>query len=1349
MSGPIRKLLGPTKARLQGYLKNSRVIFMTPINDKDLDKEETEIEDLVHRVDMNVALLERCDNDWKTLLKELKGDSKAKVETEEKEYLWAAEGEDGFIELLLDSREVSARLQARLKKIFRLQERAEREASREAERAEQRLPKEPLSGGQPPNLPMKLPKLTLPTFDGNVLRWQEFWDVFNTAVHQQTAISDVTKFSYLKGSLKGSAASVIYGISVTNDNYPVVIGLLQEKFGKREHIVEALYSQLQHLTTASNRFTEVKNTYEAVEKIIRQLESQKEDIGRQQIVVQQILSKFPLDVIVKLEESKEISDVWTVASLRQSLKKYISIQSNAQRYEALSKPSHFKGHKSFKPVSTVPVEGHLSAEALVVNSKQKGVRNKYSKGEPFNPCVYCKGCHFSDSCDKCVTIDSRKGQLVSQGRCFICLKIGHTYRQCPSAQSRSCYHCKQIGHHHRSICPRQFNISCGSDSRMSESSDSGASQSANLSTSLSTGETGNSIVSTSNNVSLSHTLLATGERVLLQTAKVTVCGSNGCKVSAYLLLDSGSQRTFMTKQLATKLKLSSLRNESLSVSTFGGTRSQNVNTHVVSFSVDVKDGPPIVLCANVLPQITGAIQRGPLLQSDLDFLRTVSPDQLADSVPEKGSTFTIDLLVGSDYLWDIVGKDRVVLPSGLLLLSSRLGYIITGRFYDHTGCDKQIISSCAITSVADNHCLSDLWNLDRIGISESFEVKDDDKALEQFNNTVCYKEGRYFVTWPWKPNIDLPERFDVAYGRMRSLSRRLQHNHGLLEQYCDVIESQLRDGIIEIVDERSETENRKHYLPHHPVITPSKSTTKMRIVYDASVKAGQHEKSLNECLYRGPIRLPDLCGVLLRFRTYFIAILSDIEKAFLQVGIQESERDVTRFLWFKDPTRPDKVKGNLSVYRFCRVPFGIVCSPFLLEATLQYHLMQEGSDISKLICGNIYVDNVSLGADSVQEACCIYKEARTLFRKASMNLREWASNCKQFLDCLPVKERSTGTVMKVFGLLWNNVEDYLHMCGPQEDVVNCMVNVTKRSVVSSISKVYDPLGFVTPVTFFGKVFLQSLWTNDLNWDDCLTPCLLQEWGKIVEVLSELPELRIPRYVCDNVQDAVFQIFTFCDASAKSYATTVYLRVVCQHAVMVNLIFSKMRLSPLGNKKKKGVNVKPLSLPRLELLAVLIGTRATKFVVEQLRLCVTKKVILTDSQCVLHWIKSDKQLPVFVQNRVDEIRQLQDVGFGFIPSQDNPADCATRGLSVSEIKESKLWWHGPPWLQSEERNWPSWNLPDITSDDLNQLFQQANSESDVYFETANVVQEVNREPVCAVDETRYSTLRKLLRVTAFF
>ena len=143
----------------------------------------------------------------------------------------------------------------------------------------------------------------------------------------------------------------------------------------------------------------------------------------------------------------------------------------------------------------------------------------------------------------------------------------------------------------------------------------------------------------------------------------------------------------------------------------------------------------------------------------------------------------------------------MILPSGLLLLSSRLGYIITGRYHDHISSNKEIVSACAIASVTDDHYLSDLWNLDQIGINDSLDIQDDDKALEQFNSTVCYREGCYFVTWPWKPNSILPVNFDIAYGRMRSLSRRLQNNQSLLDQYYDVIESQLHDGIIKIVDE--------------------------------------------------------------------------------------------------------------------------------------------------------------------------------------------------------------------------------------------------------------------------------------------------------------------------------------------------------------------------------------------------------------------------------------------------------------------------------------------------------------------------------------------------------------------
>ena len=124
--------------------------------------------------------------------------------------------------------------------------------------------------------------------------------VFNSSVHEQE-VPNVTKFSYLKGTLCGAAAAAIGGGSTTNDNYGIVIELLKEKFGNREVINDALYSQLQHLPIATNRISDIKSTFENIKKILRQLESQKEDINYQKILVQQMLSKFPTQVIIKLE----------------------------------------------------------------------------------------------------------------------------------------------------------------------------------------------------------------------------------------------------------------------------------------------------------------------------------------------------------------------------------------------------------------------------------------------------------------------------------------------------------------------------------------------------------------------------------------------------------------------------------------------------------------------------------------------------------------------------------------------------------------------------------------------------------------------------------------------------------------------------------------------------------------------------------------------------------------------------------------------------------------------------------------------------------------------------------------
>ena len=196
--------------------------------------------------------------------------------------------------------------------------------------------------------------------------------------------------------------------------------------------------------------------------------------------------------------------------------------------------------------------------------------------------------------------------------------------------------------------------------------------------------------------------------------------------------------------------------------------------------------------------------------------------------------------------------------------------------------------------------LEDFWNIESIGVTDKPNIKGDDIAMETFRNTLRFENKRYQVTWPWKSeNQDLLQNRQFAIGRLNSCLFKLRNKQELLTNYDNVIKDQLVKGVVEKVDTDSQ-DGIKHYLPHHAVINPSKPTTKLRVVYDASAKTRQRHQSLNDCLYRGPVMLRDLCGILLRFRLHNVAVVADIEKAFLQIGLQPEHRDVTRFFWIKE-----------------------------------------------------------------------------------------------------------------------------------------------------------------------------------------------------------------------------------------------------------------------------------------------------------------------------------------------------------------------------------------------------------------------------------------------------------------
>ena len=113
-----------------------------------------------------------------------------------------------------------------------------------------------------------------------------------------------------------------------------------------------------------------------------------------------------------------------------------------------------------------------------------------------------------------------------------------------------------------------------------------------------------------------------------------------------------------------------------------------------------------------------------------------------------------------------------------------------------------------------------------------------------------------------------------------------------------------------------------------------------------------------------------------------------------------------------------------------------------------------------------------------------------------------------------------------------------------------------------------------------------------------------------------------------------------------------------------------------------------------MLAALIGTRCLKFVRKELRVTISEKHIWIDSQCVLNWLNSKRTLGTFVENRIKEMTENQDINFHYISTTENPADIASRGTSVQELQHNKLWWHGPDWMVKTRESWPVWKYTDI-------------------------------------------------------
>ena len=592
--------------------------------------------------------------------------------------------------------------------------------------------------------------------------------------------------------------------------------------------------------------------------------------------------------------------------------------------------------------------------------------------------------------------------MLKSGRCFNCLKGNHKLKECRSP--KTCRRCHQ--RHHQSIC-----------SVLLAEAEPFIPQS-NATNSVTSGT--NDIINSTASSNTTNTTEFKGG-ILLQTAKAIACDETSQKQACvHVLFDCGSQRSYVTEGLCSKLDLSPVQSERLHLNTFGDAQHKPKNcklfklylsklgstdkTEILAFSF------PII--CSTLPAVTNPSQYAHL-----------SGLELADC--SNSAQDSIDILVGSDFYWDFVGNEIRQAGRGPVAINSKLGWLLSGPLSSidyHNITSTNLIITYTDGSMASTnddeliHSLKGFWEIEAVGITDTLAVQ---SSTDQFLDHKTFTGDRYEVSLPWKEGpLNFSDHYILSLNRLRSLHRSLLKDPLILNEYDRILQEQLSKGIIERVPESQGMSNYPqqicnmiHYLPHHGVVRQDHSTTKLQIVYDGSAKSIKDDCSLNDCLQVGPNFIPKLFNILIKFRSNPIAVTADIEKAFLMVGISSSDRDVLRFLWFEDPMNPH---SRIIQLGFTRLVFGLRSSPAVLGAVISHHLKSYKAlhlNTKEQIEECLYVDDLITEASTAEQGFELYQRAKRIMKEGGLNLRKWNSNSSSLIRRISKAELAHNTTL--------------------------------------------------------------------------------------------------------------------------------------------------------------------------------------------------------------------------------------------------------------------------------------------------------------------------------------------------
>ena len=783
---------------------------------------------------------------------------------------------------------------------------------------------------------LSLKRVSVPKFSGNKSYYEAWKAAFNSCVDKGSAPPEY-KLLRLRECLQGEPLRMVENLGHSATAYEAAKLRLERKYGGKHRALTLRMEELDAFKPIRDgNEKDLEGLAELLDAIVVNLTDagQQAELGSGSLytTIQRKLSK---NLLAKYKQW--FSDNYRDGNV-QTLREFIDRES-----EFLTTASEIitgVGKSSVKQLKPSAVgRTYVTQERPTISGPRR---------RDIKKCKLCNHPHGLWACDsfRKMTVNQRWDIAREQRVCFRCLSYGHQGEACVRSRICGLNGCRSA--HHRLLHDENSVGLRSRDNNRREESESQPAQDESVLRPLSGGvTTEGELNARTHTTTLVTAPLSTPKIVALRTVPVYVTnGARRVKVNA--LLDEASSKSYLNSDVAAELRLEGSPHE-LIVNVLNG-RHTALDTSLVEFVINSLDGSTSeTVSAYTTERVTGNMHvvDWNLYKSKWTHL------QLID-FPEPGPRPIADLLIGADHsdllysLRDVRGK-----PGEPVARRTPLGWTCLGSPEMDPGAPQTNFTFLVNDSSTLDRLIRRYWDIAEPQLTQI--VNPDEKLAQNIvANSLTFADDHYTIGMPWKQNrCPLPDNFNMALHRLQKTEKRLLKSPEIGEAYKEVLQTYKEKGYIHKVSPKEIRPDQVWYLPHFPVFRPDKSTTKTRIVFDASARF--NDVSLNDIVLQGPKLQNDLFAVLLRFRRDPVALMCDIREMYLQIKLRREDQPYHRFLW-----RDLQIDREPDIYEFDRVVFGVNSSPFQAQFVAQEHARQHQSEYplaAETILESTYMDD--------------------------------------------------------------------------------------------------------------------------------------------------------------------------------------------------------------------------------------------------------------------------------------------------------------------------------------------------------------------------------------------------------